>query len=180
MFRMSFRQTKICLAAEGIELSDINVQRRQFLKTSVGAAAVTIAPGMLLFDMAHGKSEAVSSKIRWGMLIDTAKCVDGCNDCVTACNKENGLAGGLSSGGLSPTGSQWIRKVELKDMTNKPSAYIVSGVTDQWQKISIPFEKFRRIANWNSLNELVVVFDDINSNPKKGSILIDQITFSKQ
>jgi len=71
-------------------------------------------------------------------------------------------------------------KIELKDMTNKPSAYIVSGVTDQWQKISIPFEKFRRIENWNSLNELVFVFDDINSTPKTGSILIDQITFSKQ
>jgi hypothetical protein len=70
-------------------------------------------------------------------------------------------------------------KIELKDMTNKPSAYIVSGVTDQWQKISIPFEKFRRIENWNSLNEIVVVFDDINSSPKKGSILIDQITLSK-
>src|SRR3990170_7135184 len=109
---MSFRQTKIRLAAEGIELSDINVQRRQFLKTSVGAAAVAIAPGMLLFDMAHGKSEAVSSKVRWGMLIDTAKCADGCNDCVTACNKENGLSGGLIPGGLSPadlqqTASQW-------------------------------------------------------------------------
>ena len=71
-------------------------------------------------------------------------------------------------------------KIELKDMTNKPSAYIVSGVTDQWQKISIPFEKFRRIENWNALNELVVVFDDINSNPKAGSILIDQVTLSKQ
>jgi hypothetical protein len=71
-------------------------------------------------------------------------------------------------------------KIELKDMTNKPSAYIVSGVTDQWQKVSIPFEKFRRIENWNSLNELVFVFDDINSSPKTGGILIDQITFSKQ
>ena len=71
-------------------------------------------------------------------------------------------------------------KIELKDMTNKPSAYIVSGVTDQWQKISIPFEKFRRIENWNSLNELVFVFDDINSSPKVGSILIDQVTLSKQ
>ena len=71
-------------------------------------------------------------------------------------------------------------KIELKDMTNKPSAYIVSGVTDKWQKISIPFEKFRRIENWNSLNELVFVFDDINSSPKTGSILVDQITFSKQ
>ena len=71
-------------------------------------------------------------------------------------------------------------KIELKDMTNKPSAYIVSGVTDQWQKISIPFEKFRRIENWNALNEFVIVFDDINSSPKTGSILIDQITLSKQ
>ena len=71
-------------------------------------------------------------------------------------------------------------KIELKDMTNKPSAYIVSGVTDKWQKVSIPFEKFRRIENWNALNEFVIVFDDINSNPKKGSILIDQVTLSKQ
>jgi hypothetical protein len=71
-------------------------------------------------------------------------------------------------------------KIELKDMTNKPSAYIVSGVTDQWQKISIPFEKFRRIENWNSLNEMVFVFDDINSSPKTGSILLDQITLSKE
>ena len=71
-------------------------------------------------------------------------------------------------------------KIELKDMTNKPSAYMVGGVTDQWQKISIPFEKFRRIENWNALNEFVVVFDDINSSPKKGSILIDDISLSKQ
>ena len=92
-------------------MNDTNIQRRSFLKTSLGVAAVAIAPGMLLFDMAHGEPEAVSSKVRWGMLIDTAKCADGCNDCVTACNKENGL-----SGGLSPTDSQWIRKVELKDM----------------------------------------------------------------
>ncbi len=71
-------------------------------------------------------------------------------------------------------------KIELKDMTNKPSAYIVSGVTDQWQQISIPFEKFRRIENWNALNEIVFVFDDINSTPKTGGILIDQVTLSKQ
>ena len=35
-------------------MSDMNEQRRQFLKTSVGAAAVAVAPGMLMFDMAHG------------------------------------------------------------------------------------------------------------------------------
>jgi hypothetical protein len=71
-------------------------------------------------------------------------------------------------------------KLELKDMTNKPSPYIVSGITEKWQKISIPFEKFRRITDWKSMNEFVVVFDDINSNPKKGTIYIDQIAFEKQ
>ncbi len=92
------------------QMNDTDTGRRQFLKTLVGAAAVAIAPGTLLFNMAHGKSEPVSSKVRWGMLINTENCAD-CNKCVTACNEENGL-----SGGLSPTDSQWIRKVELKDM----------------------------------------------------------------
>jgi len=51
--------------------------------------------------------------VRWGMLIDTAKCKSGCNDCVTACNRENGL-----SGGTAATDSQWIRKIELKDISS--------------------------------------------------------------
>lgn len=71
-------------------------------------------------------------------------------------------------------------KIELKDQTNKPSAYIVSGITDQWQKISIPFEKFRRITDWSKMNEFVIVFDDINSNPKTGSIEVDDISFSAE
>ena len=71
-------------------------------------------------------------------------------------------------------------KIELKDMTNKPSPYIVSGITDQWQKITIPFEKFRRITDWSSMNEFVVVFDDVNSSPKAGTIYIDQVSFAKE
>src|SRR4030067_952765 len=69
-----------------------------------------IAPGMLLFDTAHGIPQPASAKVRWGMLIDTAQCKEGCNDCVNACNKENGL-----SGGTSASDSQWIRKIELKE-----------------------------------------------------------------
>lgn len=70
-------------------------------------------------------------------------------------------------------------KIELKDMSGKASPYIVSDITDKWQKVSIPFEKFRRIENWNSLNEFVLVFDDINSSPKTGTILIDDIALEK-
>lgn len=93
-------------------MSEIDSQRRQFLKTSVGAAALAIAPGMLLYSVAQGKSEGASSKVRWGMLIDTNQCKPGCNDCVTACNKENGLSGGTQS-----TDSQWIRKIDIKDIS---------------------------------------------------------------
>ena len=71
-------------------------------------------------------------------------------------------------------------KIELKDMSNKPSPYVVSGITDQWQKITIPFDKFRRITDWTKMNEFVIVFDDINSNPKTGTIYVDHIAFSKQ
>ena len=94
-------------------MSDHDTERRHFLKTSLGVAAVAIAPGMLLFDTAHGKTQSDSSKVRWGMLIDTEQCKPGCNDCVSACNKENGL-----SGGTLPTDSQWIRKIEIKDISS--------------------------------------------------------------
>ena len=70
-------------------------------------------------------------------------------------------------------------KIELKDY-QKTAAYIVSGVTEKWQKVSIPFEKFRTISDWSSMNEFVIVFDDINSNPKEGSILFDQVTVSRE
>ena len=93
----------------------VNLDRRQFLsKTSAAIAGIAIAPGMLLFDFAHARpaGEAASSAIRWGMLIDTTQCESGCNECVTACNKENGLPAAKS-----PTDVQWIRKVELKQIS---------------------------------------------------------------
>jgi hypothetical protein len=71
-------------------------------------------------------------------------------------------------------------KIELKDSSNQPSQYIAAGLTGEWQKISIPFDQFKRIKDWTALGEFVVVFDDINSNPKAGSILIDQVTLSTE
>ncbi len=89
-----------------------NLDRRDFLtKSTVGLAGLAIAPSVMLFDLAHGRapSEAVTDKVRWGLLIDNNKCT-GCNDCVSACNTEHGLATPTK-----PTDSQWIRKVQLKD-----------------------------------------------------------------
>ena len=93
-------------------MSAPDLDRRKFLgKASAIFAGLAIAPGILLLDSAHGRpvGEAASGKVRWGMLIDTNQCVDGCNDCVAACNQENGLPAATR-----PTDAQWIRKVELK------------------------------------------------------------------
>ena len=92
--------------------------RRGFLGiAAAGMAGILLAPGVRLLEIAQAGQGAAtgaagaSSKVRWGMLIDSGKCASGCTDCVTACNTENGL-----SGGTLPTDSQWIRKIEIKEL----------------------------------------------------------------
>lgn len=93
-------------------MSEINNDRRQFMGKALAMAGIALAPGVMLYDVKAGNDgKPASSKVRWGMLIDSNQCKEGCDDCVTACNTENGLSGGKKS-----TDSQWIRKVELKDM----------------------------------------------------------------
>jgi hypothetical protein len=70
-------------------------------------------------------------------------------------------------------------KLELKD-ASETSPYMIAGITDKWRKIEVPFKQFRKIKDWSSLSELVIVFDDINSSPKQGTVLIDQIAFEKK
>jgi molybdopterin-containing oxidoreductase family iron-sulfur binding subunit len=96
------------------EESGIDVYRRRFLSGTANAVAgMAVAPGVFLNGLAHAKpaDQAVTSEVRWGMLIDSGKCADGCNDCVTACNNEHGI----TSHGRPATDAQWIHKVKLKD-----------------------------------------------------------------
>lgn len=100
-----------------------NVRRRTLI--AGGAAAtlgVLIAPGLRLIEVASAASEkgalaTASSSVRWGLLIDTTLCSSDCTACVAACNKENHL-----SGGTTATDSQWVRKVELKDLRSGRTA----------------------------------------------------------
>lgn len=89
--------------------------RRGFLAISAATlGGVMLAPGIRLIEIAGARApeQAVSKKVRWGLLIDTNKCAPGCDDCVKACATENGL----KDTGHPRTDPQWIRKVELKDM----------------------------------------------------------------
>jgi molybdopterin-containing oxidoreductase family iron-sulfur binding subunit len=90
--------------------------RRKFLSAVAAAAGVALAPGVMLYGITKSNSaaarvsgSAVSSNVRWGMLIDLNRCDSGCDDCVTACSKENGLQGH----GRPATDAQWIRKVDV-------------------------------------------------------------------
>ena len=70
-----------------------DMKRREFIgRTVLAAGAASVAPGILL-TVANAKSEGegASSDIRWGMLIDSNKCVDNCTACVDACERENGI-----------------------------------------------------------------------------------------
>lgn len=102
-------------AQEKTPLSPEDQSRRKFLVGGAIAATagLAIAPGITLLDVAHARpaDQAASSANRWGLLIDTTKCKSGCDDCVAACFKENAIKRGERE-----TDSQWIRKVELKDL----------------------------------------------------------------
>ncbi len=89
------------------------MERRKFIGGAVAAAgAVTIAPGVILHAVASGEqATGASSEHRWGMVIDTNKCADGCSACVDACNQEHNLTGH----GRPQTDAVWIRTVKLKD-----------------------------------------------------------------
>jgi tetrathionate reductase subunit B len=90
--------------------------RRAWLgAAAAGLAGVMLAPGVRLIEIARAGTPTAAGGadpgVRWGMLIDTTKCAEGCTDCVTACNTENGL-----DPRPTPTSAQWIRKIEIKEV----------------------------------------------------------------
>jgi len=98
----------------------MTINRRDFIALGGAVIAGTaIAPGLRLIELAQARSpeEAASAAHRWGLLIDTSKCQDGCTACVDACHTENGI----TSHNRPATDAQWIRKVTIKD---KQTGYV--------------------------------------------------------
>jgi len=92
--------------------------RRGFIAASAAAGiGLAVAPGIRLLQAAESvptrpAGQPASSKVRWGMLVDTTKCAAGCDACVKACNKENAINEVVED---RRQASQWIRKIDLKD-----------------------------------------------------------------
>ncbi len=67
-------------------------------------------------------------------------------------------------------------KLELKN-GKEVGRYLLKGITDEWQKVTIPLKDFEGIADWSAMTEFVVVFDDVNSTKKVGTLYLDEIVF---
>ncbi len=107
--------------ADVVAVDPVDAGRRWFLKAAAVFTTTVLAPGVTL--MAFGDIDAanarpadqpVSSAQRWGLLIDAAKCQEGCSACVTACGVENGIAAPKHAA----TDSQWIRTLKVTDPRN--------------------------------------------------------------
>ena len=101
-------------------MSEGNNSRRGFIAATAAAGfGIAVAPGIRLIAAeaepalpTRGAGQPASSKVRWGMLVDTTKCATGCDACVKACNTENGIVEHVED---ARQGSQWIRKINLTD-----------------------------------------------------------------
>ena len=56
-------------------------------------------------------------------------------------------------------------------------SYVVTGVTDQWQKIYVPLNKMNGILNWKDIREFVITFQQRRVDKKTGVIYISDIAF---
>ena len=78
--------------------------------------------------------------------------------------------------GDAETGFTSKIKVEIKDKKGGKETHVIENISEKWQKISIPLKLDQSVKK--QLSEFTIVFDDVNSRPKLGTILIDEIEFS--
>jgi len=68
--------------------------------------------------------------------------------------------------------------VQFTDSGYRKAAYLTSQIKDEWKEYRIPLKKFPRISNWSAIQDFEIIIDDINANPKEGTLLVDEIYLS--
>jgi hypothetical protein len=69
-------------------------------------------------------------------------------------------------------------KIELKNEKGQAGRFIVTGVTDEWTQVVVPFKNFKGISDFSEMSEFVIVFDDVLATSKEGIIYIDDVVFT--
>ena len=92
--------------------------RRRFLVRAGLVMGAALVPGLAVLPLARarrarGPDEAVTGEVRYGMLVDAARCARDCDACVRACDDEHGLEPVHGPA----TDPRWIHKITLRDRT---------------------------------------------------------------
>lgn len=70
-----------------------------------------------------------------------------------------------------------IVKLIVSNQKNEKATYYVEDVDNAWKKVAIPFEKLN-LTDWSSVTEVSFVLEAWNVDFRKGTMLIDDISFS--
>ena len=79
--------------------------------------------------------------------------------------------------GDGPRGFTPQIKLELKNGQQEVGRYLLTGITEEWQQVTIPLSEFQGVTDWSGMTEFVIVFDDLTSTKKVGTIYVDEIAF---
>lgn len=73
-----------------------------------------------------------------------------------------------------------ILKISLENKRKEKAAYYLSGITANWNKVTIPLSDFKELTDLSSLTKISFVVESWNQNNKMGSFLIDDLGFSSK
>ena len=75
-------------------------------------------------------------------------------------------------------GSPGVLRIELRNKKQETAAVIVKNVHLDWQRVSIPLDRFKEITDWSNIDEVTFILESWNIEKEKGIILIDDVCFS--
>jgi hypothetical protein len=70
-----------------------------------------------------------------------------------------------------------IVKVVVGNQKNEQAIYYIQNVQSSWQKASIPFEKLN-LTDWTTITDVSFVLEAWNVDFRRGTLLIDGVSFS--
>ena len=71
-------------------------------------------------------------------------------------------------------------KLELRNSKKEVGSFVLKRIPrGAWREYKIPLKKFSGLKDFSALDELVIVFDDKTSNPKEGTLYLENIYLTK-
>jgi len=71
-------------------------------------------------------------------------------------------------------------RLDIRSLNNELGRYLITGITNEWKRVVIPFSNRTGIKDWSRLAEFNIKFDTANCDKKVGTIYIDDIYLSNE